>query len=49
MSIGMDEEIKRWTGRRKWELVMDIIQGATTVSESFRLVFRLRRSSVGLT
>ena len=34
MSIEMDEEIKRWTARRKSALVLDIIQGKTTVSES---------------
>jgi hypothetical protein len=27
MSIEMDEEIKRWTARRKSALVLDIIQG----------------------
>ncbi len=32
----MDEEIKRWTARRKSALVLDIIQGKTTVSESSR-------------
>ena len=36
MSITMDEEIKRWTARRKTALVMDIIQGKTTVSEAAR-------------
>jgi hypothetical protein len=34
MSIEMDEEIKRWTTRRKPALVLDITQGKTTVSES---------------
>jgi transposase-like protein len=34
MSITMDEEIKRWTAKRKTALVMDIIQGKTTVSEA---------------
>lgn len=29
-----DEEIKRWTVRRKSVLVMDIIQGKTTVMEA---------------
>jgi len=32
MSIEMEEEIKRWTARRKSALVMEIIQGATTVA-----------------
>jgi transposase-like protein len=36
MSITMDEEIKRWTAKRKSALVMDIIQGKTTVSEAAR-------------
>ena len=36
MSIMMDEEIKRWTAKRKTALVMDIIQGKTTVSEAAR-------------
>ena len=36
MSITMDEEIKRWTARRKSALVLEIIQGKTTVSEASR-------------
>lgn len=36
MSIMMEEEIKRWTAKRKTDLVMDIIQGKTTVSEAAR-------------
>jgi transposase-like protein len=36
MSIETDEEIKRWTARRKSALVLDIIQGKTTGSESSR-------------
>ena len=36
MSIAMDEEIKRWTARRKSALVLDIIQGKVTVSEASR-------------
>lgn len=36
MSITMDEEIKRWTAKRKTALVMEIIQGKTTVSEASR-------------
>jgi transposase-like protein len=36
MSITMDEEIKRWTAKRKSALVLDIIQGKTTVSEASR-------------
>lgn len=36
MSIGMEEEIKRWTARRKSALVLEIIQGKTTVAEASR-------------
>jgi len=32
MSVVMDEEIKRWTARRKSALVLEILQGKTTVS-----------------
>ena len=36
MSATMDEDVKRWTARRKSALVLDIIQGKTTVSEAAR-------------
>jgi transposase-like protein len=36
MSIEINEEIKRWTARRKSALVLEIIQGKSTVSESSR-------------
>ena len=36
MSIEKDGEIKRWAARRKSALVLEIIQGKTTVSESSR-------------
>jgi len=36
MSIEMDEEIERWTPRRKSALVLEIIRGKTTVSGSSR-------------
>ena len=36
MSAVMEEEIKRWTARRKSQLVLEIIQGRTTVSEASR-------------
>jgi transposase-like protein len=32
----MEDEIKRWTARRKSALVLEILQGKTTVSESSR-------------
>ena len=36
MSAVMDEDIKRWTTRRKAALVLEIIQGKTTVAEASR-------------
>ncbi len=36
MSLKMDEDIKRWTAKRKSALVIDIIQGKTTVAEASR-------------
>lgn len=36
MSTTMDEDIKRWTARRKSALVLEIIQGKTTVAEASR-------------
>jgi len=36
MSLKMDEDIKRWTAKRKSALVVDIIQGKTTVAEASR-------------
>ena len=32
----MEEEIKRWTARRKSVLVVEIIQGKTTIAEARR-------------
>ena len=32
----MDEDVKRWTARRKSALVLEIIQGKTTVAEASR-------------
>ncbi len=32
----MEEEIKRWTAKRKSALVIEILQGKTTVSEASR-------------
>jgi len=32
----MDEDIKRWTAKRKSALVLDIIQGKVTVAEASR-------------
>lgn len=36
MSIAMEEDIKRWTARRKSALVLEIIQGKTAVSAASR-------------
>ena len=36
MSMTMDDSIKRWTAKRKTALVIEIIQGKTTVSEASR-------------
>jgi transposase-like protein len=36
MSAVMEEDIKRWTARRKAALVLEIIQGKTTVAAASR-------------
>jgi len=36
MSTLMNEEIKRWTAKRKTALVLEIIQGKTSVAEASR-------------
>lgn len=36
MSMVMEEEVKRWTAKRKAALVTEIIQGKTTVAEASR-------------
>ena len=36
MSVVMEEQIKRWIARRKSALVMEIIQGKTTIAEASR-------------
>lgn len=36
MSVTMDDRIKRWTAKRKTALVIEIIQGKTTVAEASR-------------
>jgi transposase-like protein len=36
MSMKMEEDIKRWTAKRKAALVMEITQGKPTVSEASR-------------
>lgn len=46
MSIRMDEDIKRWTAKRKSALVLDIIQGKTTVAAASRAYDLLSPSEV---
>ena len=36
MSVAMDDSIKRWTAKRKTALVVEIIQGKTTVAAAGR-------------
>lgn len=36
MSMTMEDDIKRWTAKRKAVLVMEIIQGKTSISEASR-------------
>jgi transposase-like protein len=36
MSTEMNENVKRWTAKRKMALVLDIIQGKTTTAEASR-------------
>ena len=36
MSMTMEDDIKRWTAKRKAALVMEIIQGKTSISEASR-------------
>ncbi|MFD2677748.1 transposase [Camelimonas lactis] len=36
MSLTMDDGIKRWTAKRKTALVIEVIQGQTTVAEASR-------------
>jgi transposase-like protein len=36
MSVTMEDSIKRWTAKRKTALVVELIQGKTTVSEASR-------------
>ena len=36
MSVIVEEDFKRWTAKRKAALVMDVIQGKTSVSEASR-------------
>lgn len=45
MSTLMEDDIKRWTAKRKAALVMEIIQGKTTVAEASRS-FDLQPSEV---
>ncbi|MEE9927529.1 DUF1153 domain-containing protein [Microvirgula aerodenitrificans] len=46
MSVKMEEDIKRWTVRRKGALVLDIIQGKTTVVAEASRAYDLSPSEV---
>ena len=46
MNIVMDEEIKRWTARRNSALVLEIIQGNTTMAGASR-AFDLTPAEIG--
>jgi transposase-like protein len=37
MSTELDDEIKRWTAKRKFSLVLEILQGKQSISEASRL------------
>jgi hypothetical protein len=45
MSAVMEEDIKRWTARRKAASVLDIIQGKTTVAEASAGIHRFIRTA----
>lgn len=45
MSTAVEDEIKRWTAKRKSALVMEILQGKTTVAEASR-AYDLRPSEI---
>lgn len=47
MSVVIDEEIKRWTARQKSALVLEILQGKTTVAEASRQ-FDLQPSEINI-
>lgn len=48
MSVTMDDSSKRWTGKRKTALVVEIIQGKMTVAEASRAyAFHRPRSRAG--
>jgi transposase-like protein len=37
MSTELDDEIKRWTAKRKSALILEILQGKQSISEASRL------------
>ncbi len=45
MSMTMEDDIKRWTAKRKAALKMEIIQGKTTISEASRF-FHISSSEI---
>jgi len=47
MSVTLDENIRRWTAKRKTVLVIEISQGKTTVAEASRSFDLLPSKSEG--
>lgn len=47
MSTLMEDDIKRWTAKHKTALVLDIIEGKTTVSEASRAFDLSRAETAG--
>ncbi len=45
MSTVMEEEIKRWTARQQATLVLEIIQGKTTVANVEQLLSKRERAA----
>ena len=43
MGMTMEDEIKRWTAKRKAALVVEIIQGKTSISEAWVIVPKNQR------
>lgn len=48
MSVVMEEEIKHWTARRKSALILEIIEGKTTVQRIFQIKgWQVRKRAIG--
>ena len=48
MSAVMEEDIKRWAARRKSALVLEIIQGKTTVADASRQFERAKAAETSV-